>query len=37
LLLHRRAKRDLVPVAQDARLSSDHTRPVDLNNIRAAA
>lgn len=30
LLRHRRAKRDLVPVAQDARLSSDHARPVDL-------
>ena len=30
LLLHRRAERDLVPVAQDARLSLEHARTVDL-------
>lgn len=29
-LRHRRAERDLVPVAQDARLSSWNARPVDL-------
>ena len=37
LLRHRRAKRDLVPVAQDARLSSDHARPVDLWAIEGAS
>ena len=30
LLLHRRAERDFVPVAQDARPSFGNTQPVDL-------
>lgn len=34
LLRRRRAERDLVPVAQDTRLSSEHTRPVDLCTSR---
>lgn len=44
LLLHRRAERDLVAVAQDARLSPDHACAVNLfvyvegaNNARAGA
>lgn len=44
LLLHRRAERDLVSVAQDARLSPDHACTVNLfvyvegaNNARAGA
>ena len=44
LLLHRRAERDLVAVAQDARLSPDHACAVNLfvyvegaNNARARA
>lgn len=30
LLLHRRAERDFIPVAQDTRASFINTRPVDL-------
>jgi hypothetical protein len=37
LLLHRRAERDLVTVAQDARLAAEHARAVDLRKGRCVS